>query len=815
MKRFYVFLLYLICCISINFFYIPSVSYAEGQALSLYYDGVVYQYTGKVYNLKMDGEDVPTDVPVVIINDRSMVPVRAVCEKMGAKVDWDDNEKKALISFNKTNIELKINDKNAKVNDKIVELDTPAKVVNHKTLVPLRFISEQLNMKVGWFPDQNLITIDHSRIEKIEMSNANSKDSVAVSLDFYKNSNVFKLSNPDRLVIDFPNVNISDKLLKNDFSGNAVKSMRYAAFEDSNTGYKAARIVLDTNGAPDYQVEEKDGKLTLFVASPVAAGGNTGSVQTPAPPATVPVIPPATPPTDAQTLNVSQRRDGPRNEVSIALGNYSGYSIQRYTDTDRIVIDIPSSGIKIKKDQLNVDQGLIKTIRYAQFNESTIRVVLDVVGQPMYSTDERSGKLVVYLDSPTYKNMEYHNNADGAYVSLNGVKLAPQSKGGTPACTIQYDSTGKISTFTFANSGADFGSGTLMINDGLFESVNIKSDSATRKTTVVLTAKSKFSYDVSQGLTTNSTIFNVMQPLDKSINYKKNGDRIVFLLPGASLTDGGSDTTRYYTETYDSTGKKYSITFPSTVAFFSPGVLPLNDSYFESVRVEKSIAKKETTITFEAKDKFAYIIMKRPITGDTAITVVKPAAGNEKIVVIDAGHGGPEEPGKYVTDDFIEKDLNLDISQRLNALLKKKNIRTYMIREEDSYVWFVERAQIANKLNASLYMSVHNNAYYPNARGTETLYYPGDSNKKNGVTGMRFAQIVQESLLKGLNTINRKAQAHPEFVVLNSTDMPSVIAEIAFMTNKDDASYLKKPEFRQAAAESLCDAIVKTLGEMK
>jgi len=133
------------------------------EALKLTYDGKVHEYTGNIYTLKVDGEVVNSDLPPIIINGRSLVPVRAIFEKLGAKVGWDAASKKVTISYDSNTIELKINDVNALVNGTKVAMEVPAKIINDRTVVPVRFVGEQLGMEVGWNAEKGEITLDSGK----------------------------------------------------------------------------------------------------------------------------------------------------------------------------------------------------------------------------------------------------------------------------------------------------------------------------------------------------------------------------------------------------------------------------------------------------------------------------------------------------------------------------------------------------------------------------------------------------------------------------------------------------------------------------
>lgn len=215
---------------------------------------------------------------------------------------------------------------------------------------------------------------------------------------------------------------------------------------------------------------------------------------------------------------------------------------------------------------------------------------------------------------------------------------------------------------------------------------------------------------------------------------------------------------------------------------------------------------------FNTKEAYSYLIITRGDVNNTTITLLKKASRDDKLVVIDPGHGGLETGAVY--GDCYEKDFNLDIAKRLNALLKSKGVKTYMIREDDSYVGLYERAYIANTLNATLFLSIHNNAYNTKSHGTETLYYPTPAGA-TGFTSKRFAQIIQSRLVSKLKTKDRGIVERPNLVVLKATKMPAALAEVAFMDNSEELQKLKTEEFRQKAAEALCEAVIQALAEVE
>ena len=113
----------------------------------------------------------------------------------------------------------------------------------------------------------------------------------------------------------------------------------------------------------------------------------------------------------------------------------------------------------------------------------------------------------------------------------------------------------------------------------------------------------------------------------------------------------------------------------------------------------------------------------------------------EKTIVIDPGHGGEEEPG-CVFGNVYEKELDLEIEKKLQAKLEKEYSRVIMTRTEDVNVYLNERARIANRENADLFISIHQNALEDDnvTSGIETWYNP----KKDTVSKI-FAENIQIS----------------------------------------------------------------------
>ncbi|HEX9368550.1 MAG TPA: N-acetylmuramoyl-L-alanine amidase [Vicinamibacterales bacterium] len=211
-------------------------------------------------------------------------------------------------------------------------------------------------------------------------------------------------------------------------------------------------------------------------------------------------------------------------------------------------------------------------------------------------------------------------------------------------------------------------------------------------------------------------------------------------------------------------------------------------------------------------------------------------------IVIDAGHGG-HDPGAH-GNGITEAELTLDVALRVEKLLQRQpGIEVVMTRDTDVFIPLQERTEIANREGADLFLSIHANASRnPQARGIETYFLNFAMNpeaeavaaRENAASGRAMhslpdivraialnnkinesrdlAETVQRSMAKRLAARNRALKdlgvKQAPFVVLIGAVMPSVLAEISFVTNKQDGALLKTQAYRQQIAQALFDAIV-------
>jgi N-acetylmuramoyl-L-alanine amidase len=218
-------------------------------------------------------------------------------------------------------------------------------------------------------------------------------------------------------------------------------------------------------------------------------------------------------------------------------------------------------------------------------------------------------------------------------------------------------------------------------------------------------------------------------------------------------------------------------------------------------------------------------------------------------IVVDPGHGG-HDPGAQVSG-INEADLVLDVALRLEKLLvKNPGTEVILTRRTDAFVPLQERTAIANREGADLFLSIHANASdVPSARGVETYFLNFANNlgaaavaaRENAASGQAmgalpdivkaialnnkldesrdFAAEIQRALVQRLRAANKSVKdlgvRQAPFVVLIGAAMPSVLAEISFITNPQEAKFLRSAAYRQRIAEALSIAIRKYQTSLK
>lgn len=206
--------------------------------------------------------------------------------------------------------------------------------------------------------------------------------------------------------------------------------------------------------------------------------------------------------------------------------------------------------------------------------------------------------------------------------------------------------------------------------------------------------------------------------------------------------------------------------------------------------------------------------------------VATPPAPALRVIVIDAGHGGQDTGTQNKPFKMDEKAYTIDVSKRLRALLADQGYKVVMTRTDDRFISLQERADIANKAGADLFISIHFNAVggAPEVRGSETYVMtpqyqrstgsarreasdgtanPGNRNDPwNALLGYH----MHDQVLGKLGSADRGFK-RARFAVLRLVNSPGVLIEAGYLSNNDEAKRIATPAYRQALAEALAQGV--------
>lgn len=183
--------------------------------------------------------------------------------------------------------------------------------------------------------------------------------------------------------------------------------------------------------------------------------------------------------------------------------------------------------------------------------------------------------------------------------------------------------------------------------------------------------------------------------------------------------------------------------------------------------------------------------------------IVEPAERKpgSRLIVLDAGHGGRDQGTS--SGEILEKDINLAMAGRLAELLEEAGETVILTREDDTKIGLEDRAAFANEKEADLFVSLHCNYCEedPGVHGLE-CYYREDSEE-----GENLANRIVEAMESG-EGIDSRGMRTANFRVLCRTDMPAVLVEMGYLSNRSERGKMTDEDYQKLLAEKLAEGIL-------
>ena len=184
--------------------------------------------------------------------------------------------------------------------------------------------------------------------------------------------------------------------------------------------------------------------------------------------------------------------------------------------------------------------------------------------------------------------------------------------------------------------------------------------------------------------------------------------------------------------------------------------------------------------------------------------VPPPSHSVSGTVVIDAGHGGKDPGASSYTGDY-EKSANLSIARKVASHLENRGIRVIMTRNSDTFIELNERAAIANRAGADLFVSIHCDSHPTRSQNGYTIYVARSASWSSKKIGAAIEQSMGQTGLKD------KGMRNQDFRVLVKTACPAVLVECGYLTNPSEASLLYDSSFQDRIARAIADGIAAAL----
>ena len=573
--------------------------------------------------------------------------------------------------------------------------------------------------------------------------------------------------------------------------------------------------------------------------------------------------------------------DRNRNQLEFRTDGAVQPQAQLIGDPTRLVIDLPGTTVDLLDRNQAVD-GIIRSVRIAQFNSQTTRIVVELA--PGYSMDPQQIKFrglspsqwIVQLPTPQrMAGTPSSSQPDGsasptspavsnrAATNIQAVNATPDGffvniVGPQPGVQVQRSDDRRTMTMDFSNTlpSPTLTERELLINSSLVERlVILETPSNPPSTRLVLTVSPDSpdwiavpsqdrgvvllprtgsaqirptspsaqsptpqpSFATIQSIELNPNTNQLLIQADRSFSYEggwRSGQyrltlspaRLASNLKGPQLAPGGP-------------------LFRVRLVQEDAQTVAILVSPARGVRIDQLNAITPQLLALQLQ-RLSPPVASQPVTSQPVTSQPNPpinpppirvppnqvpgpipgqAPIGRVVVVVDPGHGGPD-PGAVGIGGLREKDIVLSIAFQVASVLQQRGIQVVITRPDDRDLDLEPRVQIAEQVNATVFVSIHANALSlsrPDVSGVETYYY---------ASGDRLAQTIHRSILQNLNVRDRGVR-QARFYVLRKTSMPAVLVEVGFVTGAEDAARLGTSTYQSQMATAIANGVLQYLSE--
>lgn len=476
-----------------------------------------------------------------------------------------------------------------------------------------------------------------------------------------------------------------------------------------------------------------------------------------------------------QTFTI--QADGP-------MGRYE----KTFVDDQKIVLDFYGAKSSLPGEITKTNSDIVTGIRTATHEnngDSFTRVVFDLSGKKKYEVTQSADKknITISFGKTTVDKISAVHSQNKDIITIGGT--------GSFGASVAMTADPQKIVVTIPNCQSNLSD--KINTDELQYVLDGKVDTSKGNTVeLVLAVEDLVQYSYREE--TQNLILEIYPTTLKNMRYDKNAN-VLYLDKKDKIDTGSVKMEDHYLDGY------FDVTLPGDYeSDYGYGTYDVKGTVVENIEV--STKGGNTTFRFKQNRISAYEVTDE---GDSyAIRVKNPKEVYDKVLLLDAGHGG-KDPGTS-GNGMQEKNLNLTIAQKIAQKLQGSGIKVYMTRDSDVYPENSTRAKTANDI-ADLMVSIHMNSGPETANGTETLYQVHANDNGARLTSKQLAEILQGKVVSATGNTNRGAKLWTDVLILNRTTVPSVIVEVIFITNTGDALKISNPAYQDQVAQAIADGI--------
>lgn len=710
--------------IGILFFLFTFDTFAAGNEFNIKINGKNAKV--KEVGVLVDGKNLKSEVPSFLFVDRTLVPIRFISENYGMNVEWENSTKVATISGIDQKIILKINSKDVLVNGEIKTLDDNS--------VP----------RLVTFPNGDTRTMVPLRFISEIMGfgvewNGETKQAIVTS------KSATNLNAP----------------IDNVYSDNEIVGIVLYDVENN-----VEKLNIITSGKPKYKDNYSELDNKLFI-------------------------------------NLEDYKDGV----------YSKDFIRKiYESNNSYIKDIELKEYKGERSVLQIVITLKNKTTYV-LNDSPSNNGIEItfgnfIGpQPVQIKDENedasSKDIVIKVAEHTIEKI---------VPEREGIRIV--GAGNADFNTIELKDPSRI-VLDFMYTKLSGRNEQINFNMGFIENVRIAQFNPDKNyepddiiVRVVLDIKEgiispELKYEVSG----NDLLIKPKESVWDVLNYQSFGTHSIFEMPLLESCE--------YDVFFDNNIKALVISVPEYSLKVKDQATDVTDALLKNVLIKQEAGRKNVYLTFRRNVEYS-VLSSRPDDNRVKLSFKKISSTKPQdyLIVLDPGHGG-YDPGAISVNNRQEKVVALAVSLKVRDKLQARGYNVSMTRETDVGLGLYDRPRIANDLFPDVFVSIHANKIKgkPDVNGIEVYYY--DDDKSVGRENQKYlSDYILEETVKKTGAKNRGVRSKG-FVVVKYTKMPATLIETGYLSNYQEEAKLYDSSYQDKLADGIVEGIIRYLNDFK